>query len=618
MGQMDRLAPGTSPLGLVADQVRSRADIVEIVSEFVALRPAGRSYKGLCPFHSEKTPSFTVSPDRQLFYCFGCGAGGNVFTFLMKLQGIGFTDALLRVAERVGMAAEVERVLHGGARDRFAEVRERLVTLQEQAAEWFSRQLWHSPEGEMARNYLARRGVSREVAQAFRLGYAPQEWHALEKALGRSRETLELLRQAGLIVEREDGLRYDRFRGRLLFPIADARGRVVGFGGRALSADQEPKYLNSPESPVYQKSRILYGLDRAAPAIRKGGRVVVVEGYMDVLAMHQFGLAEAVATCGTSLTGDHGRMLARLAPQVVVAFDSDAAGQSGALRGLEQLRAAGLDVRVAVIPAPHDPDSLLKSEGRPAMERVLAESRGVYEFSVEQALKGADPGSPAGKAAAVAKLLPILAAVPSAVEQEALVQAVASRLDIAPHAIRRDLEAVIRSRRGGGPGARQTHSRAGSAYNVAGVRASASRLESAPHQANVIERELLRLLIEMPEVGPRLRGRLTGADFTGPGYAALFDALVERGEAALADPELAALAGSIVASSELAIRPQAVESYVQGLRVAREQRELTAIEAKIEAVTKRAGSPGERLALLAELAVSYREVWERLRSEGAL
>lgn len=625
---------GEHNLGAVADQVRARADIVDVVSEFVALRPAGRSYKGLCPFHAEKTPSFTVSPERQLFYCFGCGVGGNVFTFLMKLQGLSFPEAVLRVAERVGMAAEVERALRGGTRPGQGSLRDELFDVQTRAAAWFADQLWNSPDAEGARRYLAQRGVTAEVARAFRLGYAPDDWHALERALGRDARALARLREVGLVVQREDGRHYDRFRGRLMFPITDVQGHVVGFGGRALGAGQEPKYLNSPESPVYRKSRVLYGLDRAVAAIRRSGRAVIVEGYMDVLAMHQFGLTEAVATCGTSLTAEHGRVLARFARQVIVAFDSDAAGQGGALRSLQQLRSAGLDVRVAVLPPPHDPDSLLKSEGRPAMEAVLEEARGVYEFSVEQALRGVDLESPAGKAAAVANVLPILLEVPGAVEQEALVQQVAGRLHVPARAIRREMERALRARRevaavreqpasearrGAG---RETGQGTGTAYRGGqivytnmGVRVQTGVSPDVERGA-VIELALLRLLVEMPELAPRLKGRLTGADFSGPGHGALFDALMARGEAALADPALAEVAGQVLASSGLSVRPDAVEGYVKGLRAAARQRELTAIEAKIEAAG-RSGEPVQaRLASLTAAAVSYREVWETLRADG--
>lgn len=616
---------GQGALGAIADQVRARADIVEIVSEYVALRPAGRSYKGLCPFHKERTPSFTVSPDRQLFYCFGCGAGGNVFTFLMRLQGLRFQEAVLRVAERVGMAAEVERALRGGPghAERLG-VQEALWELQARAAAWFAERLWHDPEAEVARRYLARRGVTTQVARDFRLGYAPDDWHALERALGGDARAVARLVEAGLVVRREDGRHYDRFRGRLIFPITDLHGHVVGFGGRALADGQEPKYLNSPESPVYRKSRVLYGLDRALSAVRRTGRAVVVEGYMDVLAMHQYGLEEAVATCGTSLTAEHGRLLARLCSYVVVAFDADAAGQGGALRSLQQLRAAGLDVRVAVLPAGHDPDSLLRQEGRSAMEAVLQEARGVYEFFVEQALSGADLKSPAGKAAAVANVIPILLEVPGAVEQEALVQQVAGRLGVPARAVRREMERARRVRRqvaaaidpdGSRGASKDTYGGSPRTYNDLGVRVHASASPGVERGA-VIELALLRLLVEMPELAPRLRGRLTGADFADPGHGALFDALVAHGEAALADPALAEVAGRVLASSGLSVRPDAVESYVKGLRAAACQRELAAIEAKIDGAARSDGSVQERLASLAAAAVSYREVWETLRADG--
>ena len=642
-GQVD-LAP-------LAEEVRARADIVEIIGEYVALRPAGRSYKGLCPFHAERTPSFTVSPERQLYYCFGCGAGGNVYTFLMKHLGLSFPEALLRVAERAGMGAEVERALSRGTAPGPLQQAVRLREALQAAAEWFAHQLWQGSSGEAARGYLRRRRVSEATARAFGLGFAPDQWHALEQALRARGFPPALLEQAGLVVAREGptGGTYDRFRGRLIFPVADGRGQVVGFGGRALQEGQEPKYLNSPETPLYQKGRLLYGLHLAREAIRRSGRAVVVEGYMDVLAMHQFGLAEAVATCGTSLTAEHGRLLARLAGAVVVAYDADAAGQAAALRGLKQLRAAGLDVRVAVLPEGHDPDSLLRQEGRAAMERVLASARGVYEFAVERALAGADLRSPEGKAQAAANIVSILAEVPGAVEQEALVQVVARRLGVSPRSLRRDVWRYQRrqgqvwtgqrgrsdgpgwpGRPGGLRGAGQAASgAAGTGYTQAGARARSPAQPAAPGASNLrrrgaaregpgtpVERALVRLLLEVPELAGGLAGRVSAADFSDPQLGRLFEGLASQGQRALSDPELAAAAGVLLAGSELSCPPDQVEVYVQKLRELRAERELAELESNIEAVVAAGGDGAAALERLAELVVSYREVRERLRRGG--
>lgn len=627
-------------VGQLADQVRNRADIVDLVSDYVALRPAGRSYKGLCPFHAEKTPSFTVSPDRQLFYCFGCGAGGNVFTFLMKVEGLSFLEALQRLAERVGMGAEAHRVLSGGGQKGF-EDRARLAELNQQAALWFARQLWETPAGKEARAYLVARGVETQVARAFRLGYAPDSWHGLQQALGERGYPPELAGRAGLLVARERGGWYDRFRGRLMFAIADPTGRVVGFGGRALQEGQEPKYLNSPETPLYQKSRLLYGLDRARESIRRSGRAVLVEGYMDVVAMHQFGLAEAVASCGTSLTAEHGRLLARFATQVVVAFDSDTAGQAAALRGLRQLREAGLDVRVAVLPKPHDPDSLLREQGRPAMEAVLAAAKGVFEFAVDRALEEADLTTPAGKARAAANVVAILAEVPGVVEQEALLQQAARRLEVPALALRRELwQHRISSGRGPRGRAEAGRERAGGATHAqdrspytdrgaivrhgeapgASEKAGTKAAEKAVTAGGLpVERAFIRLLLQVPQLVSRVAGKVSAADFSDQRLGSLFEALRERGEAALSDPDLAQVAGEVLAESEVGSRPGEVDAYVRRLREVRLGRELAALESKIAAVVGSAGrGASERLEALAELAASYREVWERLRMEGWL
>ena len=602
-----------SPLSEFADSLRQQVDIVEVIGEHVALRPAGRSYKGLCPFHAEKTPSFTVSPDRQLYYCFGCGAGGNVYTFLMAHQGMSFPEAVLYLARRAGLEREAERLLArggaGGPSQGVAGLRE----VVEAAARWFAAQLWEGPQGEAARRYLAGRGVTEETARRFGLGYAPDRWHDLEEALRARGFARPLLEQAGLVVARAGAAAgvYDRFRGRLIFPISDGQGRVVGFAGRALQEGQEPKYLNSPETPLYQKSRLLYGLAQAREAIRRRDRVVVVEGYMDVLALHQAGLQEAVATCGTSLTAEHGRLLGRLAGRVVVAYDADAAGQAAALRGLKHLSSTGLEVRVAVLPAGHDPDSLVRAFGPEAMEQVLEEARGVYEFAVERALSEADLRTPEGKARAVANVLPILAEVPGAVEQEALVLVVARRLGVAARSVRRDLWRYQRQAgRGGRPAAGPVRVPAG--YTAPGH--DARRLSSGPGLP--VERALLKLLLDVPDLAASLAGRLSGADFSHAGLGRLFEALVARGGGALADPELASLAGAIVAGSEVACPAGQLDQYAQQVRLQRAQRELARLEANIEAVMAGGVAAGQVLESLAELVVSYREVRDRLRHGG--
>ena len=609
----------TADLAALADEVRARADIVEIVGEHVALRPAGRSYKGLCPFHAERTPSFTVSPERQLFYCFGCGAGGNVFTFLMKHLGLSFPEAVRQLAERVGLGPEVERALARTGRPGEAPALGRLREALQAAADWFAAQLW-APAGAPARAYLERRGIDEAVARAFGLGWAPPAWRSLQLVLQQRGFSPGWLARAGLVVVKEgpSSTTYDRFRGRLMFPIADERGQVVGFGGRALEEGQQPKYLNSPDGPLYRKSRLLYGLHLARQAIRRTGRAVVVEGYVDVLAMHQFGLPETVATCGTSLTQEHGRLLARMATSVVVAYDADAAGQAAALRGLQQLRAGGLEVRVAVLPQGHDPDSLLRQEGRQAMEQVLEAARGVYEFAVERALAEADLRSPEGKARTAANIVPILAGVPGSVEQEALAQVVARRLGVSARSLLREVQRHGPRRepvRVDGPG--RGPLRPVPARRAPGGRAVMARPLGAGPGGLPVERALLRLLLEVPELAAQLAGQVTPADFSKPELGRLFDGLARQGSRVLADPELAAVAGALLTGAELACPPDQVATYVRRLREARAERELAELEANIEAVVKAPANGALALERLAELVVSYREVRERLRRGGS-
>ena len=365
------------------DEIRSRADILEIVGQVVKLkRSGGENWKGLCPFHTEKTPSFTVNPKRNIYHCFGCGAGGDAFSFLMRQERVAFPEAVRTLADRAGVALP-------DAGQRAPEVDGKLEALRRAmalAAEFYTRSLWE-PGGEKPRAYLEQRGVDPEVAKRFGLGYAPESWNALLGVMARQGIGEDVLVQAGLILARQNGPGfYDRFRGRLLFPIRDVQGRVVAFGGRALSGE-EPKYLNSPETPLYVKGQMLYALDVARIAMRERSRAIIVEGYLDCLMAHQHGFGETVAALGTAFTPAQLGLLRRYADEVVALFDADAAGQKASTRLEEMMndvmdlqnlgwsvartggfeKAGHLPIRVALLPAGHDPDSLLRAEGAAAL-----------------------------------------------------------------------------------------------------------------------------------------------------------------------------------------------------------------------------------------------------------
>jgi len=408
------------PEGFI-DEVRRTADIVRLISDHVGLKKMGHSWKGLCPFHDEKTPSFNVRSEPPLFHCFGCGEGGDVFKFVMLRERASFPEAVETVARRFGIAVPENRYEPGPDRKE----RDELFSVMEAATEHFTKNLW-SALGTKAREYLLGRGFKKETLERIRAGAASDSWSELLDAL-RSKFPVAAILKAGLVLEKQGGGgHYDRFRNRAVFPIANESGKVVGFGARSLDGG-EPKYLNSPETPVYQKSRTLYGLSWAKEASRKAGRLVLMEGYLDVARALEGGVAEAVATCGTALTPSHARLLRRFAEKVVVNFDQDEAGQKAARKSLDILAGEGLSVHVVTLPQGHDPDSFVKAEGGKAYAERLDAALPWIEWLIKNAAAEHDTKTPAGKAAYFEAILPSLARVESAVERSAWLSVIVER-----------------------------------------------------------------------------------------------------------------------------------------------------------------------------------------------
>ena len=371
----------------------NRVDIVEVVSRYVQLKKAGANHQGLCPFHNEKTPSFTVSPAKQFYHCFGCGAHGNAIGFLMAYAGLGYVDSVKELASAAGMQMpewQPRSPQEAQRRERETD----LYALMEQAMDFYRAELKKSPR---AIEYLKGRGLTGEIAARFRIGFAPDDWQALKGAFADYEDNS--LAECGLVVRNEDK-RYDRFRDRIMFPIFSARGAVIGFGGRVLG-EGEPKYLNSPETPLFEKGREVYGLVQARDAIRAAGRVLVVEGYMDVVALAQFGVGYAVATLGTATTPVHVSKLQRLADEMVFSFDGDAAGRKAAWRALEvslPLAADSKPIRFLFLPEGEDPDSYVRGQGKEAFERLVAEAPTPSEFLIAELRSQFDLGKPEGRA----------------------------------------------------------------------------------------------------------------------------------------------------------------------------------------------------------------------------
>jgi DNA primase len=403
----------------------------------VSLKKLGASWKGLCPFHQEKTPSFNVRSEPPVFHCFGCGEGGDVFTFVMKHDRLSFPEAVEAVARRFGVTVPARTFEAAPERKH----REELLALLEAAAQHFERALW-SPAGTRARQYLLERGFTKATLERIRAGAALDSWSDLLDALKRRFAVASIL-EAGLVLAKQNGPgHYDRFRNRAVFPILNEQGQVVAFGARSLDG-AEPKYLNSPETPAYQKGRVLYGLSWAREAIRQQGRVVLMEGYLDVARALQTGVEEAVATCGTALTPAHARLLRRFTERVVTSFDQDEAGQKATRKGLEVLAREGLKVQVVELPAGHDPDSFLREQGAEAYRQRLGEAPSAMDWLIARAAGENDTRAPEGKAAFLNAVLPALSALDSPVERAAWLARVVERGGLDGRAAREEVRRAL-------------------------------------------------------------------------------------------------------------------------------------------------------------------------------
>jgi len=420
------------------DRVRAAADIVKIVGDAVKLRKAGANFVGLCPFHQEKTPSFAVHPVKQIFHCFGCGVGGDVFKFVMLIENLTFPEALQRVAEKVGI--RLREPSGGEAYDGKARVRVTVFKIHEVAAKFFAGQLGGTSEGRAARAYLADRGMSDESVGRFRIGYAPGNGQALTRHLSDAGFELELLEQSGLVLRDAEGKRhFDRFRQRIIFPIANESGKIVAFGGRALG-DDPPKYLNSPETPIYLKSRVLYNLDRAAGAIRKLDYAVMVEGYMDCIAVACAGIENVVASCGTSLTAGQVRILGRSSRRVVMNYDPDSAGVAATQRSLDLLLEEGFEPQVLALPAGLDPDAFIRKQGAEAYRALLAQAPTYLDYLTDRAAATHDLSRPEGKVAAANAVMPYLVKITNRMLRAEVANRVAERLRLDDRLLREELK----------------------------------------------------------------------------------------------------------------------------------------------------------------------------------
>ena len=474
-------------------EIRDSCNIVDIVGESVVLKKAGQNFVGLCPFHTEKTPSFTVSAHKQMFYCFGCGEGGNVFSFLMKHQGVSFPEAVRQLAERYGIQLP-RREMSPEQKKRLSE-RDQMFQLNRLALEFYCHVLRKDKIGGTARDYLKKRGFSPETATAFNLGYAPPGWDHLLGYVKHKHMPVLLAERVGLVVRRQSGQgHYDRFRGRIVFPICDSGGRVIAFGGRVLN-DDLPKYLNSPESEIYNKRRSLYGVDVARHHCRSSEQVYMVEGYFDVIALHQHGIREAVATLGTSLTHDHVHMVQGLVGAngcAFLVFDSDEAGIKAARRSVALFEKGFVDARILVLPPGHDPDSFVFQHGADKLRELAAEAKGLMKFLIDSAVSRHGL-SMEGRIRVLDEMAPSLAVLTDPGARSIYIKYLAETVDIDEAAILEKIRLV------------------GSKPPQVARQDRTSRL-APPQQSKLahslgsrIERQLVAMMLQFPDILPEMR-----------------------------------------------------------------------------------------------------------------
>lgn len=545
------------------DELLSRTDIVDLVSESVRLTKKGNSWWGCCPFHSEKTPSFHVVPDRQMYKCFGCGKGGGAINYVMELENLPFRDAVAVLAQRAGMQMPEIGSSSPGARER----RNKILEINKQAARTFHRWL-NGPEGIRGLSYLQARGLSKGVLVNFGLGFAPDSWNGLITAMAALGYDKRDLLDAGLAVSSKDGRIYDRFRNRVIFPIIDVRGDVIGFGGRVMD-DSTPKYLNSPDTPVYNKSRNLFALNRAKTS--KAGRVILTEGYMDTISLHQAGFDSAVASLGTALTEEHGQLLSRYFKEAVIAYDSDGAGVAAAQRAIPLLEKAGLKVKVLRMQGAKDPDEFIKARGRDAFAQLLDQSENQVDYRLAQIQKKYDLTDDSQRVAFLQEAALLVSTLPSAVEREIYGGHAAQTAEVSPETMKMEVDRALKSRL-----RRERKRQERRELSTAQLQPRARTLRYENIRSARAEEGLLRLLMLDPSLVKQMEG-ITGEEFTSSLLGRAFDRLRGLAEEGLST-QLAVLAEGFSGEemdhlAQVAAQPEsvahsgrAIEDYISLIR----------------------------------------------------
>ncbi|HBA26848.1 MAG TPA: DNA primase, partial [Nitrospinae bacterium] len=462
----------------LVEEIRARSDIVEVISDRILLKKSGANYKGLCPFHSEKTPSFIVSPAKQIFHCFGCNEGGNVYQFVMKIENISFPDSVLLLARKYGINITDQKIKGVNSSQKNT-----LYDVNAMAAEFFQRQLSDLPQGKTAREYLRKRGITDNIIESFKIGYASTSWDGVHQFLKKKGISTDIQNSAGLIKERENGGGYvDRFRERIIFTISDSEGRVVGFGGRVLNdTDSRPKYLNSPETLVYKKGNILYGLNITKDSIRKSKEAFLVEGYFDLITVYQHGIKNIIATSGTALTEDHARILRRYTDTVTLVFDGDEAGRNASDRGGIVLLNGGVKVKVISLPHGNDPDNFIREKRGEGFLNIARESKTFMEYIINKAIAESDLKSLDEKIRCINSIIPFLSIINNSVERSIYLSLLAEKTGVSEKAIMDEMS-------------KKEYRMQNTEYGTKKSSTSHSALRT-PHSHNKAERILVQLML---------------------------------------------------------------------------------------------------------------------------
>lgn len=489
------------------DDLKRQADIVRIVQNFVTLKKAGANWVGRCPFHKETKPSFSVNPSKEIFYCFGCQKGGSVFTFVMEIERVTFPEAIKIVAEKSGVP--LPKMVDDDRFEAHKRESDQVIELNQWALTWWQDQL-QGQAARAVREYLKQRGITEETSQTFKLGFAPDSWEALSTHLRQKGATQEQLEKSGLVVKKDEGGSYDRFRGRLIFPVFDAQGKPIAFGGRTLDPEGEPKYLNSPETPAYTKGRHLYGLNLTRDDIRRQGFAILVEGYLDLIVPYQFGVRNVVASLGTALTPEQVKLVGRFARKVVVNYDGDRAGVQAAKRAIETILAEDIEVKVLVLPDNADPDDFIRKHGVSEYNRRRGEAQPHIQFVIDQAVRDRNLQNPADKAAAVEETLPFVRAVSGRIQKREYFDIAMDSLRVQKDQ-RRELWPQVRG---------------GASTDTTAVQKVFARRV----QPTVAEEKLLGLLVASDELRNIMLPRLEPTDYEGLPTSAIFRAIAALGK----------------------------------------------------------------------------------------